>query len=502
MRYTVLLFAVLSCFAQSAPEDDANLLHQAQRDLFAARYRPAAEAYARVIAANPAESAAYYGLVRALLKDHRSKEANAAADEALQRSPQTAATQSAAGLAAFRRGEIPKAEEYYRSALRLDPKFPGGLHGLGSILNAVSHRKTAREFMLAAYRASPEDPELIVARANTLKGLEHIAALEEALRILDSGTEEAQNLRAHIANDRAVGTRKLRRLVSPYQDYRIKLFEVLDGRSHPRGVSVHVRLNQRQTARLLLDTGASGISLSPKLAEHAGLERLSDEAGRTKGIGDEGAQSSLGYVASEIEMGDLVLADYPVSVFKNAQSPDFDGLIGADVFERFVVTLDFQRFSLMLQRRPENASPEEEDPVDAAEALPAGFYRVFRFGNHLALPASINGGRPTLFLVDSGASVNLLDTDMTREWSKLYRDDLARVKGIQGEVTKVSRTDRITLTFAGFRQENASLTAISLEKMSDSFGAGFAGILGMPVLGQLRLTIDYRDGIVRFERAR
>jgi hypothetical protein len=57
----------------------------------------------------------------------------------------------------------------------------------------------------------------------------------------------------------------------------------------------------------------------------------------------------------------------------------------------------------------------------------------------------------------------------------------------------------LTLLFAGFRQVNPSLIAISLEKMSDSMGAAFGGIPGWPVLSQLTVTIDYQEGTVRFE---
>jgi hypothetical protein len=41
--------------------------------------------------------------------------------------------------------------------------------------------------------------------------------------------------------------------------------------------------------------------------------------------------------------------------------------------------------------------------------------------------------------------------------------------------------------------------AISLESMSDSMGVAFGGIIGMPVLRQMALTIDYQEGIVRFQ---
>ncbi len=492
MHYPILwTLTALLCSAQSSS------LHDAEKELFAARYKSAAELYAKALETDPAESNAYYGLVRALIEDHRSHEAYAIAAEALRKNPQTPGVQTAAGLAAYRNGDLTKAEEHFRSALKLDPNYAGALQGLASINSTVSRFKTARDLLSAAYRSAPGDPQLMIARANTLKGADHIAALREALAILDPDSEEAQRLRAHIADDLAAGDRKLRRLMSPYETNKIKLDLILDGPKHPRGLGVRVQFNERQTARLMLDTGASGISVSPKFAERAGLEVLGSESTDAKGIGDQNARPSYRHIASQIQIGSIVFADYPVSVFRSAKSSDFDGLIGADLFKVFLVTIDFPKMELSLQPRP--SGPRSPDgPVDAS--LPAdGFHRVFRFGDHLAVPTSINDGRSTLFLIDSGASTNLIGTEIGRESSSVYQDGTARVVGVQGKVDQTSRADRVSLVFAGFRQNNSSLVAISLEKMSDSMGVAFGGILGMPVLRQFALTIDYHEGTVHFE---
>jgi tetratricopeptide (TPR) repeat protein len=502
MRRTILLLAVASFLAPAGPGAGRVAIEAAEQELFAARYKTAAELYVKVLEASPEESRAYCGLVRALIKDHRSQEAYTVAKQALAKTPQTAATQTAAGLAAYRSGDLAKAEEYFRSALRLDAHFPRALDGLASIYRTISQFKKARELGEAAYQNSPRDPELMIAHANTLKGSEHIAVLKEALSIFDPGSEEARSLRAHIATDSAIGERKLRRLTSPYQKYRIGLHQILSGPSTFRGFGVRARLNQQQTVTLLLDTGASGLSLSPKVAERAGFERLGDEASDAKGIGDKEAPPSYRYLASEVRIGDLVFSDYAVSVFQSAKSADYDGLIGADVFARFLVTIDFPRSELLLEPRPGGLPSDDYQPVDSTNPVPAGTYRAFRFGNHLALPTFINEGKSTLFMVDSGSSVNLLDIGIGREHSSIYRDDHTVVSGIQGKTKQASRADRVSLVFAGFRQENPSLVAIDLERMSDDFGVAFGGILGLPVLRQLKVTIDYEQGTIGLQPRR
>lgn len=485
-----------------AAEQSDSLVVKARQELFAARYENAAGLFSKALAEEPSDGDAWCGLVQALLAAKHSRQAYAAAEEALNKAPQSAGAQAAMGFADFRRGDLPKASHEFEAALQLDPNYPAALIGLAKVSSAASLFRTARDLRLRAWRLSPDDPSLAPAYAGTLKAKDRIAALEAAYAKLDPASEEARALSVRIAVARALADRKPGRLVSPYQTTELKLVRILDGVRHWRGVGLDVRLNGKHTAHLLLDTGASGIAISPKMAEKAGLEIVNGAALEAKGIGDEESQSSLAYIAQDLRIGGVAFADYPVSAFRSAKSADVDGLIGPDVFSRFVVKIDFNRLALSLGARPGDGgsgSGESDEPVDYKGKPAPGFSRVFRFGDHLAVPTYINGGRPVLFLVDSGSTSNLIDTEIAKEFTHVSSDAFTTVKGVQGKVDKTSRANHVSLVFAGFRQDNPDLLAISLEKMSDGMGVGFGGILGMPVLGHLAVTIDYRAGAIRFE---
>jgi len=390
--------------------------------------------------------------------------------------PETAEVQAAAGLAAYRSGDLNKAETCFRKSLKLKDSYAEGLRGLALIYSAVSKFKSARALIVAAYHASPGDPQLITAWANTLHGDEHIAALERALAIYDRGSREARVLRAHIARDQAVGARKLRRLETPYQNYQIKLLPISPGTGQPYGIGMRAQLNKGHTVQLMLDTGSSGISISPKAAEKCGLEILGGESTEARGMGSQKPQEAFDYLARQITIGGLSFADFPVDAFRAAKTPDYDGLIGADVFQRFLVTIDFRGMRLLLETYPEEPDTEGEG-ADAAASLPPGFFRFLRFGNHITVHTS----------------------DVAKESTKVRADSYTALRGIQGRVDKVSRASQVSLVFAGFRQDNSNLLAASLESLGDAGGVGIAGILGMPVLRQMKLTLDYRNGAVRFE---
>ena len=267
-------------------------------------------------------------------------------------------------------------------------------------------------------------------------------------------------------------------------------------------MGLRVRFNERENATLLLDTGASGISLAPGPAEKAGLEVLGRESHEVKGIGDERSQDSLQYLASAVQIGDLTFENYPVAVFRSATTQDFDGLIGADVFQRFLVGIDFAKTELTLDTIPK-AEPAAGDELEDAGNEPApGFYRAMRYGDHLTIFTSVNQRPAKLFLIDSGASINMIDEEVAREAATVRSDGTALVRGIQGKVDKTSVAEHVSLAFAGLRHENPGLLAINFDKLSDSAGMGLGGILGMPVLLHLKLTIDYRNGTVKMEYKR
>lgn len=441
----------------------------------------------------------YDQLVRALLEAEHSKEAQRIADEAAQKVARTPEGQTALGRMAYRRGDITAADKFYRAALKLNPNYPGALRGLAALFRCVAKFKTAERLELAAYKVSMEDPESIQSWAGTLHGAEHIAALGKALAIYDPETKEARNLRAHIAADKAIGDRKTRILTSAYERSEIKLDTITDGPNRRMGIGIRVQLNGGPTFKLMLDCGASGLLLSPKAAKKAGLEALEAEGREAHGMGDKTPDSEYGYLASEAAFGGVTFSNYPVGIFKSAKSANYDGLAGLDIFRNFLVTVDFTSARLTLEPFDKSNHADVEGPLDAGDNLADGFHKIFRFGHMLTTPTSINGEAPRLFIIDSGSNANLIDTQAAKDSTKVSSDDRTRVRGIQGEVKSVSRADRVVLTFAGFKQENPGLIAVDFEKNSDRLGVAISGIIGMPVLWQMAMTVDYRNAAVRFQ---
>jgi len=149
-------------------------------------------------------------------------------------------------------------------------------------------------------------------------------------------------------------------------------------------------------------------------------------------------------------------------------------------------------------------------PLPPREPNPQGYDReigpdekdftpVFRFGHHLLLSTTLNGQATGLFLLDTGASVSSVDSTFAQLSTKIRKNDLIKMRGISGDVKQVFEADKAVLQFACFRQQNLGLAAFNLNNRDEHSEYRLSGILGLPVLSMFRLTLDYRNNLVKFD---
>jgi predicted aspartyl protease len=417
------------------------------------------------------------------------------AQKALGDAPDSAAAHEFAGEVLFRRGQFALADAEFKNAVGLDPRLAMAWWGLGRLAACASMNKTATEDFRRAYELNPKDPRILAAWIPRLRGRERASALETYLAAVGA-TQESEDLRQRIELVKALDGRQVTVLASPYRASEIPLRAFDDGATHMRRYGVEVLANG-SPVKLVLDTGASGVVMSRPAADRAGLERLS--ASTVRGVGDN-AKGSSGYraLAEHFKVGDVEYRDALISVTEQTIPGIEDGLIGSDVFFEFLITLDFAGGKLRLDPLPGYRPGDElQDRVESPEMRDAA--RVFRFGHMLLLPVRV-GSREGLFLLDTGAARTMMSYDLAAEVSKLNHDDKTKIGGLSGKVGDVYQTGNVMLEFAGFAQKNLAMTAIDTWELSHRLGTEMSGFLGLPVLDLFTLTIDYRDGLVKFVR--
>ncbi len=77
-------------------------------------------------------------------------------------------------------------------------------------------------------------------------------------------------------------------------------------------------------------------------------------------------------------------------------------------------------------------------------------------------------------------------------------DDTIRLKGVSGEVKKVLVASSVRLQFGHFTQDNDGMVAYDMNSMNRSHEVEVSGLLGWPILRQLIVTLNYRDGLIDF----
>jgi len=372
-----------------------------------------------------------------------------------------------------------------------------------------------------AHDLDPYDPDIRKLWLLTLNPSERLAELEKYLdKPRDEDPDEHRNLQSYLAllKERQSQPGKTCKLAKPVDKTKIPLQMLLDGPQRLTGLGIKIEVNG-QKAVLQLDTGASGILISPRTAEKAGIKEVTQT--KMMGVGDKGAMTGFTGYADSIKIGELEFQNCLVEV-SDKQSPiETQGLIGTDVFAKYLVGVDMPRLKIELSplpARPDTAGEKpkavetdimesdsitnDSSPQDSYVAPSMTNYnKVFRFGHMLLIPTAIGTGTTKLFLIDTGAFTTLISPEAAREVTKVSSDSDMIVKGVSGKVKDVYRADKAELRFSHFKQQNEDIVAFDLSSMSRHVGTEISGTLGFTVLHMMKMTIDYRDGLVNFEYA-
>lgn len=496
-------------------------------------YEEAEKLYRQMLQPDPGNVEATVGLVRALLSEQKVSDAQATIDSALQKAPQSVPLLTALGEVQYRKGAILDAEKTADQAILLGPCDSALRLFRARIFRLNSMYASAQGEIVTAHKLDPYDPEIQEMWTNTLPLKERIEALQQYLAQADGLSPElARRAQFQLAylRDRAANPGKSCHLVSAVNSTEIPFAALMSDATHVAAWGLDVRFNNKN-ARLEVDTGASGLYISRSVAERAGLKpAIQSEA---YGIGDKGPQSGYTAYADSIRIGNLEFRDCLVEVSDRRSVVDRDGLIGADVFSNFLVTLDYPWRKMTLAPLPprpgEESAPvtltteqasqqdsagnntEANDKEKTAGVTPVhGPYNryiapemkdytpVYRIGHNMIVPTMLNNKTVRLFIVDTGAFGTIVSPEAAREVTKVSADSYMHVKGISGDVNHVYSGDKVVVHFAHLQQEIDNVVSFDNSNISKGLGTEISGFLGIDLLHFLTISIDYRDDLMKF----
>jgi predicted aspartyl protease len=264
------------------------------------------------------------------------------------------------------------------------------------------------------------------------------------------------------------------------------------------------------------------------VAEHAGLRSSGAEA--IRGIGDEGPQHGYEAYADNIKIGNLEFKDCTVTVLEKGMG-DTDGLIGADVFSNFLVSIDYPLHKIKLDPLPSPPNQVEiEVPslstanTDNAEShANAGgsvsdstsvsprftnryiapemkdWVQIYHVGHNLIIPVSLRPPEIELFIVDTGGFSTIVSPEAAREVTKVDVNTNMTISGLNGAVSKPYVAESLDIRFGGISKHELGVPALPMEMESMYSAMNISGLLGADILEELTIHIDYRDGLMKFE---
>jgi hypothetical protein len=256
-------------------------------------------------------------------------------------------------------------------------------------------------------------------------------------------------------------------------------------------IYIRISVNDQGPFLFIVDTGGHDL-LTPHTAKLLGL-RVQRQT-PSQGAGQKTVVSGYAHV-NEIKLGEAVLRNQEVFVldFQPAAVDGVraDGMLGFEVFRRFVSQVDYQRHTLTLMQAGAFR------PSPGAVAVPFVFYDQ--------LP-QVNGsfeGVQGRFDIDTGSRVEVtLTKPFVDRYSLRARDPGGVVAvdgwGVGGPVQSyVARASEMRLGSVVIPDIGASLAIREGGSFADN---NYAGNVGSALLKRFNVTFDYFQRIVHFER--
>lgn len=247
-------------------------------------------------------------------------------------------------------------------------------------------------------------------------------------------------------------------------------------------IYANVRINGKGPFLFIFDTGGHNI-LTPATAAALGLVSKGDA--QSGGAGEKTV--STGYVkVDKIQVGDMTMKDTAAFVldFSSPKTEGFaqDGMIGFEVFRRFVTTFDYGAQTLTL------TDPRKFSPKLAGTPVPFTFY------DHNPQVAGSIDGVPGRFNIDTGSrsEVTLTKPFVDRnEWRERHPHGALAIDGwgVGGPSRSYVVRSR-DLTLGGVRQENV-INSLALQDKGAFSDTNYEGNVGSGFMKRFVVTFDY-----------
>jgi predicted aspartyl protease len=412
------------------------------------------------------------------------------AEELLQTAPRTGKNLAFQGEVQFRKGHFDEARTLYESALQMDSTTARAHFGMGKLALGKLKTKDALRSFKKAIELDPQEP-LYRFYAGEAADLEKDPGemrkqLEEYVRLSPNDPDRLTEAHAGLEMLAAMKGKKIGDVDAPDQPAPIRVRKMLNL------LFADVMLNGQGPFSLAIDTGASQLVISERVAEKIGLKPITKTV--MLGAGGTGKVESPVYRLDEIALGSVKIKNLPAGAFGDPLlSQVADGIIGTSLLADVIVTVNYPDSQIELSR--------ERAVIDRAysgNAIP-----VWCYANLLLMPLDVNGQHSN-FVVDTGAATTVVSHTMANALGVNENTPGAKVDlglgGVGGFEGLVLRVPKVTFRTLGTSEAFDQVLSIDLKQVSRMLQTEVAGLVGFDFLEKYKLTVDYYKAEVRLSK--
>ena len=482
-----LFCAAVPAFGQTAVcPAVAHALTPADQAYSDGSYAQAEQLYVQALAGNPKDIAAGAALVRTLLHEDKVSEAGERVQALLAVDPHSAAALTAKAQLEFRQGEPWLALQSLDAAEAADPCYALAHLIRSRVFRIDSMYGSERAELDRAYAIDPKDPDILNAWNSVVRPAQEVEGIHDSLdsmKDLDAATRQkaatSMNSMLPLLSEQSQTCK-----VEPAAgSAALPLLPSKEDGKHIDGFRIEVQL-PKSTAKLIVDTAASGLYISRALADANELKQGDGDPPRTARVDD-------------VRIGPLEFHDCLVGVSDTTFPGKGDGFIGTDVFASYLVRIDSRDEKMTLSRLPSIAGILPGDRPRLPELT--GFTPVYHRRQYLLVPVTLNNRSRQLFVLDTGMQLSTMTPETAHAVSNMKVNFTNTMQTASGPPAQVYR-DSFDFQFGNMALNHRN-RIVEFDPAAIDHNAGFdvGGLLGFDMLGAMMLELDYRDGLVRFE---
>ncbi len=475
------------------PVDPAAGALAAGRDALAARkWSECLAAFERAAAASMTPAEALAGASRCALGSDQAARGLDLARRASAADPALPAARGALGEALIRAGELEEALALFAELAAAAPDDARAQLGLGRLRVAEGEAEAGIAALDRAHTLAPDDPDVLIRYAGAVTNrADAVRVLERWLALAGSDDpERRESIMSTLAAWKALGDRSVWTIEGPQQRTELPLRTISDSPgSPPAGVIVELEApaaggkeGKRLRLRCLLDTGASGLYLSRRIAER--LLRAEVSHGAVYGGGGSGRHETTRVILPAVQAGSLKFSDALAHIADGEvdRGDRYDAILGVDVFERFRTTLDLPGRKIVI---------EVPAPAGPGDPPPAGAIQVWSIEGQPLVRVGFNGEASGLMMLDTGADRTVLALAAAERIQGIRRSRRsAPAWGYGGAIGQVEDVSGLALRIPPIDEDRVSAVGIDLSRRSRLSGVEISGYLGLDHLRRCIIVLE------------